>query len=317
MKFSATHHIKAMKTISFFMIATLLSGCATLAQQTGKDADYTSLGDPKSDLTYSTAFPVATAQEAISRGDEAMSRGDVDRALFEYIRALEIKGADGDLLYKVGRIHLVRNDVRRAELAFVLVLKEQSEHPGALTELGRLQMQRRDYEAANKLLTQALSIMPDSARILNSLGVLEDMKKNHQQAQIYFAKAIALSRNNTVYINNMGYSRYLMGDLAGAENAFIKTLKIDPGHERAWRNLALVYAKTGRFKKAIDAFSKVQEEHQALNDVGYVAMLSGRYAEADYYFNEAIRLAPMYYELANRNIKQLDLVRGKGESYSD
>ena len=309
--------MKVMQIVSVYIAISLLAGCASMTPQATKNADYASLGDSKSELTYSTAFPAASAEEAIRHGDEALSRGDIDRALFEYIRALEIKGADGDLLYRIGQIHLAREDTRRAELAFVLVLKELPEHAGALTELGRIQMQRRDYVAARKLLTQALEIIPDSARILNSLGVLEDMTKNHEQAQHYFARAIALNPNNPVYLNNMGYSRYLVGDQDGAEQAFTDTLKLAPDYKRAWRNLALLYAKSGRFNEALDAFSKVEEEHQALNDVGYVAMVSGRYADADHYFHEAIRLAPMYYELANRNIRQLDLVREKDYRHSE
>jgi Flp pilus assembly protein TadD len=315
MKYSATHINNIMQVISICIVTALLTGCASLSSpQVEKKSEYSGLGDPNAELAYNTAFPVVSVEEAVARGDEAMMRGDLDRALFEYLRALDKKGADGELLYKVGQIHLARKDMSKAELSFVLVLKEESGHAGALTELGRIQMQRRDYAGARKLLLMAREIVPNSARIFNSLGVLEDMTKNHQQAQDYFARAIELNRNNPLYRNNMGYSRYLIGDQAGAEQAFIETLRLDPGYERAWRNLALVYAKTGRFNEALDAFGKVEEEHQALNDVGYVAMLSGRYADADHYFNEAIRQAPMYYELANRNIKQLDLVRDKEDN---
>ena len=313
MKNNGSYYMHIIRLSSFCIITALLSACASLTTKDDKNHDYASLGDPKSELEYSTAFPVASAEEAIIRGNEAMSKGDIDRALFEYIRALEEKGADGDLFYKIGEIHLVRNDIRRAELSFILVLKEQPEHIGALTELGRLQMQRRDYASARKLLSKALGLKPDSARILNSLGVLEDMTKNHRQANIYFTKAVTLSPNNPTYMNNLGYSHYLQGDHAAAEHAFENTLKIDPNYKRSWRNLGLVYAKKGRYNEALDAFSKVEKEHQAMNDVGYVAMIAGRYDEADYYFHEALRIAPMYYELANRNIKHLDLVREKAD----
>jgi tetratricopeptide (TPR) repeat protein len=100
-----------------------------------------------------------------------------------------------------------------------------------------------------------------------------------------------------------------MGLQDRAEEMFLDTLKIDPNYKLAWRNLGLVYAKAGRFKQALEALSKTEEEHQAHNDVGYVAMLSGHYDEALHHFNEAVRRSPSYYELAARNAKRLSTLR--------
>jgi tetratricopeptide (TPR) repeat protein len=90
---------------------------------------------------------------------------------------------------------------------------------------------------------------------------------------------------------------------------FLDTLKIDPGYKLAWRNLGLIYAKNARFKKALQAFSKIEKDYKAYNDVGYIAMLTGHFDEAQYYFKEAMKLSPVYYELAARNAKQLAYLR--------
>jgi Flp pilus assembly protein TadD len=129
------------------------------------------------------------------------------------------------------------------------------------------------------------------------------------EAQKHYIQAIHIDGNRPVYMNNLGYSYYLMGLQDRAEEMFLDTLKVDPNYKLAWRNLGLVYAKAARFKQALEAFSKTGEEHQAHNDVGYVAMLSGHYDEALHHFNEAVRRAPSYYELAARNAKRLSTLR--------
>jgi Flp pilus assembly protein TadD len=291
------------------IMAGLLSGCAGLPTEATVHKDFSGLGDEDAYLSYNTAFPIASAKEAVMRGDAAVAKGDLDRALFEYIRALEKEGADGETLYKIGRVHLTRYDTKRAELALMLSLKETPDHFGALLEMGRLKMRRRDYDSAKELLSQAWEINPNSAQILNALGIIQDIRKNHHQAQRNYILAISLDGNKPVYMNNLGYSYYLMGNHSRAEQLFMDTLKIDPGYKLAWRNLGLMYAKNARFKQALQAFSKIEKDYQACNDVGYVAMLSGHFDEAQYYFKQAIRLSPVYYELAARNAKHLTYLR--------
>lgn len=301
--------VKSWIVIPILGMTILLTGCTTQPSKPEKHAEYSSLGDPQAALTYNTAFPIASSKEAILRGDAAVATGDLNRALFEYIRALEKEGADAELLYKVGQIHLARGDARRAELAFFLCLKEMPDHPGALTEVGMIRMRQRDYESARKFFSRALEITPNSARIFNAMGILEDMQKNHVRAQSNYIQAIALNSKVPLYLNNLGYSYYLMGNQADAERAFVDALKLDPGHKRAWRNLALVYAKSGRYREALAAFGKIEAEHEAYNDVGYVAMMTGRYDDAQHFFEEAMRLSPIYYELAGRNVKHLKVLR--------
>lgn len=300
---------KIRRTLLFVMAVLLLSGCSSVPSEPKRHAEFDSLGDPGAHLTYGTAFPIATAEEAVLRGDAAAARGDLDRALFEYIRALEKGGSNAETLYKIGRVHLARTDPKRAELAFALCLKALPDHVGALVETGKLKMHRREYASAESLLIHALEVDPNSAQIFNVLGVLDDMRKQHLEAQNNYIKAIYLDGDKPIYLNNLGYSYYLMGCQDRAEQMFLDTLKLDPGYRRAWRNLGLVYAKSARFSLALEAFGKIEKEHEAYNDVGYVAMLSGRFDAAQRFFDEAVRLSPVYYELAMDNAKRLELLR--------
>ena len=290
----------------------LLSGCNTQPVKSENTTDFSSLGDANAKLAYNTEFPVASAQEAVIKGDAAYARGDMERALFEYIRALDQEGADADVLYKIGRLHAARVVTGRAELAFSWALRTQSDHVGSLLEIGVLQVRQRQYDAAREHLNRALAIRPALPRASNALGVIADVQGKYTEAQVHYEKALAIGGQVPQYINNLGYSRFLSGDQSGATDAFETALKLDPTYERAWRNLALVYAKQERYDKAIEAFAKTEELHQAYNDVGFIAMVAGRNDDANLFFDEAMRLSPTYYELAQRNAQRLGVTRNSG-----
>ncbi len=122
-----------------------LVGCATPQTKSATVNPYGSLYSGKSDVAYATALPVSSANEAIVRGDAAIANGDLDRALFEYIRALEKEGDNADVLYKIGVIHASRGNTGLAEIAYRWALKANPHHAGALTGLGILLTKKRQY----------------------------------------------------------------------------------------------------------------------------------------------------------------------------
>jgi tetratricopeptide (TPR) repeat protein len=178
MMLNTNHFLKLCRGTLLLAVLGSISGCAGLPSESKKYTEYSELGDAEAQLTYNTAFPIASAKEGVLRGDAAVSKGDLDRALFEYIRALEKGGANAETLYKVGRVHLARKDPERARLAFLLCLKELPDHAGALVDMGKLQMRQKKYDEAKALLSQALETAPQSAEVFNALGVIEDMQHN-------------------------------------------------------------------------------------------------------------------------------------------
>lgn len=294
-----------------FPLMFLLAGCNTQnVKPVEANSQYAALGDPDAHLAYATSIPSGSVAESILRGDAALLRGDNDRALFEYLAALRAGGPNADVLFKVGRIHLSRGDRQRAELALGMALGVDPDHRGVLLEVGILRMHRRDFANARRDLNRVIELGGDSARAHNALGVMADIEGDFAAAQREYGDAVRLAGNVPIYLNNLGYSHYLNGDNAGAEKWFKAALEQDSSHERAWRNLALVYAKTGRYQEALEAFRKTGKAHEAYNDVGYIAMVAGRFDEADRFFDEAIRLSPTFYELADQNSQRLAVMRG-------
>jgi Flp pilus assembly protein TadD len=293
------------------VVLGLSTGCAQSPRKSDGDTEsYSNLRGGQSDLAYVTEFPVGSAAEANAKGDAALAAGDIDRALFEYIRALQKEGDNAEVLYKIGGIHAARDNNQLAELAFRKALAVDPRHAGALTGLGILLTKQRNYAEAERSLSAAVRENPRLARAYNALGVLADINRDYALAQRYYQDALAIAPRSPMLHNNLGYSRYLGSNYTGAIAEFERALELSPNYALAWRNLGLVYTKLARYDEAVQAFGKVQDLPKAYNDVGYLAMVAGRLDDAEAFFDQALLLSPEYYNLASENAQRVQTLKG-------
>jgi Flp pilus assembly protein TadD len=294
-------------------LALGLAGCASPSP--GKMAtglgSFSSLYEGKSEVAYGTELPVTSAEEAIQRGDIAVAGGDLDKGLFNYIRALDLDAGNAQALYKIGAIHSLRGNERLAEIAFRWSLQKDPRNAGALTGLGILLLKKRDYPEAKQHLEQAVAINDALPSAHNALGVIADLERDYAGAQRHYQRALAGSPGSPSLLNNLGYSRYLSGNWKDASASFREALIIDPTYKLAWRNLALVYARQNRYTDAVDALAKIQDLPKAYNDVGYVAMVGGKLDDAQGFFEEAKRLSADFYTLADTNERRVAIMQGR------
>ncbi|WP_458527127.1 tetratricopeptide repeat protein [Onishia taeanensis] len=298
-----------MTRIAAALLATsLMAGCAS-SPRSGADDTYAALYDGESTTAYSTAFPVASPQEAYRNGDAAMNSGDLDRALFEYLRGLKMeRSPEAEPLYKIGTIHHRRDNHRLAMMAYQWSLEVDAGFMGAKTGLGIVYLQQRQYDQAEQQLQPVVDSGQAPWQAFNALGVIADIQGDYAKAQGFYEQGLVDNPMVPRMLNNLGYSHYLEGDWPAARQALRQALAIDPGYELAWRNLGLVHARDGDYDFAIEAVARNGERAEALNDIGYIAMVDGRYAEAMNFFQEAMRQSPAYYVTASENARQLDLM---------
>ncbi|TFH85599.1 tetratricopeptide repeat protein [Billgrantia azerbaijanica] len=293
----------------------MLGGCASNIQRQSGSDPYAALGDGGSSVEYSTAFPVASPEEAYRNGAAALRANDPDRALFEYLRGLRMeKEPKAEPLYRVGIIHHGRGNHDLAVKAYRWALEIDDSHRGARTALGVALLEQRDYDEAEQQL-QPLASRPDTPwQAYNALGVIADMRGDFELAQSHYEKALEASPGTPLVLNNLGYSRYLAGDWDGARRSLRRAVSANPGYELAWRNLGLVYAREGDFETAVEAVARSGDRAKAYNDIGYISMLEGRYEDAMGFFEEAMRLSPAYYVTASQNAENLDSLMRRNAS---
>ena len=287
------------------VIAVLgLQACATSQATQVHQAAAAELSGDNLDLLFATEFPVASKEEALQKAARAYGDGDIDKAQFYLIRALQFDSTDTEILAQVGNLHVQQGNDKLAARAFQFSLQQDPEHAASREGLGLLHFRAGNDSAAREHLEAAIANDPNLWRAHNALGVIADREGNFALAQSYYEAALQIQPRADSVLINRGYSRYLNDDYQAAALDFSAVAERS-NNSKAWRNLALVYGKQGWYDDALETFLRVEDERDAYNETGAIAMSNGDYREALYYLNEAVRVSPTYFAQAEKNISEI------------
>jgi Flp pilus assembly protein TadD len=296
------------RTLTTSALLLTLTACASapVAQQPKPLEDQRALYAGKPAAVHGTEYPVASADEGITRGDAAWQGGDADLALYLYVQALQLRPGDAATLRKVGSIHEARGNRPLARRAYEMALAQDKYHPATLERLGLIYLQDDNDTAARELLERALAIEPYRWRSHNALGVLFDRAGLYAQALEHYDMALTLEPGEGgVVLNNRGHSRFLAGDRVGAQRD-LRTAIERGATSRAWLNLGRVQALDRDYSAALISFRETMDSARALNETGEAAVRNGDHAIARTYFERATDASPAYFERAYQNLANVN-----------
>ena len=162
---------------------------------------------------------------------------------------------------------------------------------GPLT-LARLAENRGQAMEAERLYRSILERDPDNLLIYHRLAILEARKGRFDQADAYFEKALNLETGDPTLLSDAGYSQYLQQRWDRAEALLQQALDLDPRHEAATNNLALVLAEKGDTRGALALFRQTGSEARAYANLGFVFARSAEVAKAKAAYRRALSLDP-------------------------
>lgn len=302
--------LKSLGCLTALSLA-LLTGCAgpaavaaDPAPERGSRSAARQLYTGQPSAVHATEFPVVSAAEGIARGDEAWRQGKLDLAVYLYVQSLAYDTTSAKPFLKIAAIHEQLANRALATKAFELALEREPENAGANERLGLLYIESHEDEAAGKLLEAAIRIDSRRWRAHNGLGILADRRGDYGLAKKNYDEAQRLQPDNAGVINNRGYSRYLAGDLAGAEADLRLAISLG-APAGAWTNLARVQAAQRRYEEALESLLREHDEANAYNHLGIASLEAGDLLKAQEYLAEAIRASPRYFEAAQENLAQV------------
>ncbi len=285
-------------------VLVLFSGCASTPDTNSDTVAHKGLNDDSLDVLFATEFPVESEEDALTRAKEAMEGGDTDKALFYFVRALQFRPDNVDVLMQIADIQMRRQDFALAKRAFLITIQHDPNRSGALEGLGLIYMDEGRDEKAISNLTSAVANDEHLWRAHNALGVYADRAADYPTALQHYDLALSINPEAGHVRNNRGYSKYLAGDIEGA-TLDLYTAANDWGFLHAWANLGKIYAEEGMYRDAIKTYKLVMSEANALNNAGYSAIENGDLVQAERYLNKAIRLSPTYFPSAEENLSLL------------
>jgi Flp pilus assembly protein TadD len=164
-----------------------------------------------------------------------------------------------------------------------------------------------DYTTAKPQLERAVAADPTLWRSWMALGRVHDSTKNWTEAQAAYDKALALQPNSPLVMNNVGMSLMMQHRYAEAADTFQRVLAADPTMDMTRSNLRIALAWQGKYDEALVG-TLAGTQADALNNVGYVALLRGDQQAAQKYFAQAMEASPTYHQRAARNLETLKLL---------
>jgi tetratricopeptide (TPR) repeat protein len=293
-----------LRSLLLVIAVAMLAGCASTPRP--KDARAPSAaptelyaGEPPA--VHGTEYPVTSGADGVERGNAAWKEGKLELALYLYVQALAFDPKDADTLRKIGALHESRGNRALARRAFEMALTQGGPHAATMERLGLLYIHDGENDPAQTLLTRAVALDGDRWRAYDGLGVLADRRKQYGVAQAHYDMALRIEPRAATVYNNRGYSKFLRGDLKGAQADLSEALALSPS-PRAWINLGKVQAKSRQYGTAFKTFLEVLDTAHAYNAVGEGAMSNGDHQIAKTYFENATTASPSYFEEAQKNL---------------
>lgn len=288
------------------LVAMILSLAACASTDSGRldRAVATDFGDSSLEVLFATEFPVASKEEAMAKAAKAFRDGEYAKSQFYLVRALKFDVTDVDVLAQIGNLHIMQGNSGLAARSFNFALQQDPLHAVSLEGLGLVHFRAGNESQAQPLLEQAIAADASLWRTHNALGVIADRNRDYDRAMTHYNKAIELQPESDSVLINRGYSQYLAERYREAALDFYTVTKRS-GNPKAWRNLAMVYARQGWYEDALDSYLTVLGPAEAHNEVGAIASANGDFEEAWYFLSEALRLSPTYFAVAEKNFAEL------------
>ncbi|GAA3722539.1 tetratricopeptide repeat protein [Oceanisphaera sediminis] len=269
-----------------------------------------------------------TAAEARMLVTQSQTAGNPDAMIYAYTQALAFDEFEpADIYFHIAGLEQQRHNNGQAEQAYRQAIAAAPKREDLKESLALLLVDMKRHQEAETLLQEV--VLADQARLkapaadspttavaqcvtdnrspwrsYNGLGLLADILEQGEQARHHYQCALKIQPGLAILHTNLGFSYYLEGEYPQAERALTRAVNQDPQYRRAWSNLGLLYYRWNRKSEALAALRKNGTQAEALNDLGYIALMEGAYEEAAGLFQRAIDASPRYYPRAVANLNQ-------------
>jgi protein O-mannosyl-transferase len=212
----------------------------------------------------------------------------------------------GDALKSAG-------DMAGAESAYRKSLALQPDFTEGIVTLGNLFLVTGRSQEASRYYLQALSLDPANKVALKNIGILCTQNNRIEDGRTYLERLTRIHPEYDEGFLTLGNNRYIAGDPAGAERAYLTALKLNPAAPQPAQYLGNVYLATKRLDLAEGAYLKALKNGGDRGEIEYglacAASLAGRPEDSVAHLSVALRSGFSEMGRIARN-RELDPVRG-------
>ncbi|MBL8049690.1 MAG: tetratricopeptide repeat protein [Anaerolineales bacterium] len=227
---------------------------------------------------------------------------EVDSAVQTLITALNIadtQNNEGEKYVTIGRALGLVQEWDLALVAFEKAIELDNQNAEAWAWLGEAKQQLGQDGRAE--LDKALMLNRTSPNVRALRALYWTRQEKYEQVLAEYSLANEYDPTNPAWLAGIGEAHTKLGDLISALEAYQSAVELAPADATYWRLLAMFCADNNFYIEEIGLPSAQQAVSLASNDaanqdaLGYIYYLSGRHANAELSFLQAIELSPEYF----------------------
>lgn len=191
-----------------------------------------------------------------SLGYALLQKGEIDQAITEYRRALEIKPDYADSHNNLGNALLQKGFVDEATEHYRRALEIEPEFAEPHNNLGNVLFKQNRIDEAIEQYKIAAAKRPDFAEVQCNLGNAFIVKGDWDQAISYLRAAIRTDNHYAQAHDKLGVALAASGKADQALAEFQEALRLDPNYAEAHFNLGYLLAHSGRHNQGVEHLLK-------------------------------------------------------------
>ena len=238
----------------------------------------------------------ADAESYAMLGRSAAARGDVEEAIRNYRRALDINPNFAEAHYNLGFALMSEQRLAEAIQHYRQALGIRPDYAETHCAMGIAVAQQGGHEEATEHYRQALRIRPDYPEAHYHWGGLLMSERRLEEAIQHYKRAIEFRPEYPQAHNNLGLALMSQGRNAEAVRHFRRSLQVNPDYAAGHYNLGNALMSEKKLDDAVTHFREVlrlaPESAAAHYSLGGVLGLLQKHREAAQHFREALRIDP-------------------------
>jgi tetratricopeptide (TPR) repeat protein len=237
-------HKKSLKliVISLLILVTFYSVLAYTRNSLWKD-DFTLWND-------TVRKSPNKARPYNNRGNTYKNKGDLDQAISDYNKAIEINPNLADAYSNRGAVYQDKGNLDQALSDCNKAIKINPNYAEAYNNRGNIYQSKGNLDQALSDCNKAIKINPNCAEAYNNLGNAYASKGNLDQAISDYNKAIEINPNDADAYYNRGIVYQNKNDSNQAILNYNKAIEINPNYAKAYNNRAIAYFKKKEYDKS-------------------------------------------------------------------
>jgi tetratricopeptide (TPR) repeat protein len=245
----------------------------------------------------------------------------VNKAIAEYNAVHRLDPSDQESALWLARLYRLHNEPDKAEEVLRAMLKEDPENDAAMEQLTQLLLDENKAEEAIQLLESTTARTP-SPTLYDLLGDAYTQTKDYKKAEEAYRKSVELDPSEPGHLRGLGLTLLSEEKYPEALAVYQKLVDVMPEEAENYLHLSQIYRELHQLDKAEDALMKAKQYAPGSLDVLYneaiVYESQGRYEDAIRVLSDALtRVKSQSAVLPQRRRTLAVLFQQLGQLYRD